>query len=216
MEPIFWLLFNGGIAVFIFVILAGIVIGIVNSIKYNRLAEEYIGQGLITKAQKSRLFDVLLEKGREALAADLFGKAYRCFSDCLKIAEWGDDGNQKKAVNYEFARYYAAKEEDQKALNLLSGIFTPHAYLLKGELLARQDKIKNRAEIQRCAKEADKCEELRSRAVALFSGWDGYVDGRISAKTLEHQKKMRSLFNAMTPIDLSKDIAEIRKDIHSS
>ncbi len=214
MEPIFWLLFNGGIALFLGAILAGIVVAIIHTFKSHRLAEQYIEKGIITKKQRKQLPDVLLKKGRTALSANRFGEAYSCFTDCLKLAEWNGDDERKNSANFELARYYAAKEKDEKALELLSSLFTPHAYLLKGELLARQDRFKNHERIRRYAEEAMKCEELQSRALGLFmDDWDGTVDGRISPKMAEHRKKMDALFSNWAPMDMDDDFVKIRKNL---
>ena len=212
MEPIFWLIVNGGVAYFIFIVLAAIVMGIVNAFKARRLAESYIEKGLITEGEKKLLPDALLKNGHESLAADRFGDAYSSFNDCLKLAEWESDDELKRSANFGLARYYAATKKDEKALTLLSSLFTPQAYLLKGELLSRQDGMKNRDEIKKCAKEAMKCEELQSRALLLFmDNWDGYVDGRITPEVIEQRKKFQSLLDAAAPVDLKDGIDRMKE-----
>lgn len=139
MEPLFWILLIGVGCLFGGAVVAGIIGGIMSTVKVGKLAEKYIACGVITAEQKKQLPAVLLQKGRESLAAERIGEAISYLNDCLELGKLNDSTEHTEDATATLAKCYAASGNEKKALELLGSAFTTEADLLRAELLLKRD-----------------------------------------------------------------------------
>ena len=132
--------------------------------KSGKFVQKYTEKGIITKEQKAQLPEILLEKVREALAAGNVSQAISYLDDCAAFAKSNDTHAYDSSITYERARCHCANGNDDKALSILSGVYTPQGELLKAELLLKQDPKKNYKDAVRYAESAMKSAESKDYA----------------------------------------------------
>ena len=183
MEFLFWILFIGG-GCYIAVIIVSMIIGGISSAKENRkLTEKYIEKGIINQNNKEALPAVLLQKGQELLENGNVNNAISYLNDCIKLSKMKELFDIEKNASVELGKCYIAIGNDEKALNILSSVFTPQAYMLRAELLFKRNQRYDIKEADRCAREAIKCAELEDRARALLQKTEAIFDEQAKEET---------------------------------
>lgn len=185
MEFLFWILLSG-VAVFFAVMIVSVIIGGILSTKEKRnFAGKYISEGLIDDDQKAELPVILLEKGKKMLESGEVLKALQYLNDCIELSKLNELNDIKDSANVELCKCYIKTQNDEKALSIIYHVFTPEAYLLRGELLLKRNHKYDIDEAVKCAGKAMECEGLRERAQSLLQKAEAITDENNRQKACE-------------------------------
>jgi len=207
MEPLFWILLIGVGCLFGGAVVAGIIGGIMSTVKSGKYAKKYIACGVITAEQKKQLPAILLQKGRESLAAGRVGEAISYLNDCLELGKLRASTEQKDDATATLAKCYAASGNKKKAMDLLGGIFTPEADLLRAELLLERNQYNDFDNAAYWAGKAMEDEALRAQAEAV-------VQKSQQIGAAKEEQKARERFEAALKqcesLDPNPDVQRVR------
>ena len=154
------------------------------------LEQKYMQQRLIDKNQKKDLAGILLQAGKTTFASGNVQKAHQYLYDCIELCKAKKLCDLRNLASVELARCLDAEGKSKEALNFLSSLDIPQAYLLQGELLYKSDlALFNLKKIIIYAQIAMECEELKEQAQILLQ--------KAETKLAEHEKFVQVSLDAM-------------------